>query len=215
MGTCVGVAPCVSLASTPRRARAAHTARPSPSRGSTSIPAHGPSRTYRDDPVPDQCVEPRRQRTAQVTRVGEHGRVAEQVDHRAADRAREGVAPERAAVLAGPQHAEHRLVATTAESGADPPAERLAQEVTLGVDARAPGRQQVPGAPEARLHLVGHHQRAGPVTDPPHVRQVAGRGDDDPSLALDRLQQHHHGVRRHHGRQRVGVPERHARRSRG
>ena len=94
------VAPCVSLASTPRRARAAHTV-PAVAQPRVDVdPRPRPGRTHRDDAVPDQCVQPRRQLTAQLTRVGEHGRVAEQVDHRAADRARQRVAPERAAVLA-------------------------------------------------------------------------------------------------------------------
>ena len=51
--------------------------------------------------------------------------------------------------------------ATTADSGRMPPPERLAEQVDVGVDTRGPRRQQVPGAPEPRLHLVGDEQHAG------------------------------------------------------
>ncbi len=48
----------------------------------------------------------------------------------------------------------------------------------------------MPGPPEPGLDLVGDEQRAELVADPAHGRQVVGGRDDDPALALDRLEQH-------------------------
>ena len=101
------VEPWVSLASTPARASASLTARPVPSRGSTSTPAHSPT------PPDGDARRARRgasSRAVQV-RAEDAGRrqqvaVVEEADHRLSDGAGQRVAAERAAVLARPQDTE-------------------------------------------------------------------------------------------------------------
>ena len=105
------VEPCVSLASTPRATSRSQTSRPLISAGSMSTPAHRPR--PRTATTPCHAAGPIRPRSrscrtrAELPGPAWNSPVAEQLDHRRADRAGERVAAERRAVLAGLEHAEH------------------------------------------------------------------------------------------------------------
>ena len=63
------------------------------------------------------------------------------------DRARDGVAAERAAVLPGPEHAEDRLVGDDGRERHDPAGERLAQDEHVRADAVVLARERRPVRP--------------------------------------------------------------------
>ena len=91
----------------PAAASASLTARPVPRRGSTSTPAHSPTPRTAHTPCPTRPAEPAVQVRAEVAGTAQEVAVVQEPDHRPADRARQRVAAEGAAVLARPQHAEH------------------------------------------------------------------------------------------------------------
>src|ERR1019366_3675646 len=99
------------------------------------------------------------------------------------------------------------------EKGADrqePAAERLAEDETVGTNAFVIAGEQGAGAAEARLHLVADEQHTVPRADLARPGEIAGRGHDDASLALDRLDEKSRGVRRDRCFKCRGITERNA-----
>ncbi len=99
------------------------------------------------------------------------------------------VAAEGRAVRAGRDHVHHVVVRRDRGHGQQAAAERLAHHVDVGHDVLVVARERPPGAGEAGLHLVRHHQHLVAGAQVTHARQEPGRRDQHPALALDRLEQ--------------------------
>ena len=99
--------------------------------------------------------------------------------------------------------------ARNADTGSNPPPERLAEHEPVGLHAVVVAREQLAGAAEAGLHLVGDEQHVALAADPRARGEIAGRRHDDAALALDRLDEERGGVRRDRALERRRVAERH------
>lgn len=88
---------------------------------------------------------------------------------------------------------EAALVAVLADEGAadlhEPPAEALAQEHDVGLDAELLGVEERPGAPHPRLDLVEHQVEPVLVGQLARALREAGRAGVDPALPLDGLEE--------------------------
>ena len=80
------------------------------------------------------------------------------LDHRGADRAASGLPPKVEPCSPGRSTPSTSRFATTAETGHDAAAERLAEQVDVGHDALVVAREGLAGAAEAGLDLVGDEQ---------------------------------------------------------
>ena len=122
-----------------------------------------------------------------------------------ADRARNGVATERAPVLPRLEHAEDRLVRDHRRQRHDAAGKRLAEDEDIGANALVLARERRAGASEPRLDLVGDQQHVALRAEFARPAQVAVRRDDDAGLALDRLDEEGHGVVVERGLERLRV----------
>ena len=73
--------------------------------------------------------------------------------------------------------------------GRDPAGQGLGAGQDVGHDAFVLVREPFAGTAHAGLDLVEDQEHAAPVAQPPQPREIAGRRDVDPPLALDRLDQ--------------------------
>ena len=105
-----------------------------------------------------------------------------------------GLPPKVRAVLAGLEHAEHVAVGDDRRDRHDAAAERLAEHVHVGHDALVVAGEGPAGAAEAGLDLVGGEQHVLLGAELADAAQVAVGRDHHAALALDRLEQHGHGV---------------------
>lgn len=133
---------------------------------------------------------------------------AQHRDHLQGDRAGQRVAAEGGAVLAGPEHPEHVPVGDDGRDRDHAAAQRLAEDVDVRHDLLVLARERLPGPAQPRLDLVRHEQDVPLARELPYAPQVPGGRHQHPRLALDRLQQHGHGVRRDGRGQRGEVPVR-------
>ena len=130
--------------------------------------------------------------------------VGDRVEHGQRGGARDGIAAERAAVLARSEGASRR---PKTDAGADgqAAAEAFGQSEHVGPNALGEGREPLAGAADAALHLVDHEQRVDRVAGGSRGREVARRRGDDASLAECRLQEDRGGLVGDGRPQRLGV----------
>ncbi len=148
--------------------------------------------------------------------VGAHGRRAigqallrEHRERRQAHRRAQRVAAERAAVVAGAQHAHHFLAGAEGRHRQQPAAQRLAEDDGIGLHVLVLAGEELAGAPQAGLHLVGDEQHVLLAADARALREVALGRHHDARLALYGFHEERRGLRRDGGLERRGVAERH------
>jgi hypothetical protein len=106
--------------------------------------------------------------------------------------------------------AHHLFGRQNALTGSRPPPSALPRIEAVGPDAVVVAREHGAGAAEAGLHLVADQQDAARACRSRARAPGSRRADDDPGLALDRLDQERRGVRRDRRLERRGVAERNA-----
>ena len=117
------------------------------------------------------------------------------------------IAAEGAAVVAGVEEAEDLARAEHGGDGIEAAGERLADDEHVGLDALVLVGEELAGAAEAGLDLVGDEQDAVLLADGGGVFEEAVGRHEDAGLALDGLDEEGGGVGRDGGAQGGGIAE--------
>ena len=186
-GASLIVRSCVSLARMPRSINRSHADLADPALGTRSMPTQSPR------PRTSATVGTAASRSAAISHEPSSAERRWYVPSRSMSTTSmpiahaSGIAAERRAVFAGPEHPEDVAIGDDGGQRHDPATERLAEDVHVGDDALVLAGERRAGPAETRLDLVRHQEDAALGAELAGRTEVPLGRHDHARLALDRF----------------------------